>query len=774
MTGTPPCHWANTLGTVGEKVARDAAGPAGKEAAPGGAPSVASDARRLLQAIVDSARAVTAADAARLLLVTGGGGDSEVAATSGRSTMPAGTVRSLQSGLGGWVAMNRRQVLVSNLSDGLVRPRAALHSVTTPRGSESAVAVPILDPISGSCLGVLGALHRSPGRFSGHSLHLLRLLGEVAASAIMARARELSLSQSLVRQRLEQDRANLLSDIVETVHEGVALVDHEGDLRYANRAFAGLFGQLPAGLLGTSIDDLLLTAGGRRGRRRSRPAWRGDQMELTVRLPQGSPPRVVALSRHSFEGGVSDTPGSVVTARDVTDRAHFEARLRHQSEHDDLTGLPNRVRLQQRLSEATTDGHGAGVLAVLFIDLDGTKVVNDALGHDAGDELLRVATRRLRALVRPSDLLARYGGDELVAVIEPISELACPEVAARMLSAFAEPVEIGGQALRISASLGLTVCRPDSTPDSLLREADSAMYAAKRAGGNSWRMFEAELHNTALADLHLGAELEAALEAPHTSGLGLAYQPIWHLMEGRFTGVEALLRWNHPRLGQVPPPRVIEIAKRFHALERLTDWVLGQALEDFAAWREQGLEDLKLGVNFVPEQLTEPFFARRLLAALDHWGIPYDRMVVEITEFELREEMQSKVAHAVGELAVQGVLTALDDVGAGQSTLARLVELPIRILKVDRLFIMGLPEDQRSAAVVRAFLSVGRELHLEVVAEGVETRAQEASLRRFGCEIVQGFLYSKPLPAADCAALLGRDQDAATLPPGRRPACKTA
>ncbi len=704
--------------------------------------------------VVSAAQAATDADSARLVLLSPDGRTTEVAAGSGRPGLGRGKVRSVNEGVSGWVLEHCRSVLVRSVSGGRCYPRSAMRAAAHLRGTDSLAAVPIRDPLDGSCLGALGALAREPDRFGSGSIRTLNLLAGVAGAAITATARERELYNSLADRRIQEERADLLSSMVERVREGLSLVDGQGIILYANAAFGGLFSVEASHLFGRSVDSVIAAATGTPSVSADELCWENDQMELITKVASDLSPRVISLARNSFEYGASPSPGWILTARDATERARWIARLRHQSEHDDLTGLPNRHQLQRRLTELTEEGRGQGTVGVYFIDLDGTKTVNDALGHQAGDELLQVIATRLRARVRPSDLVARYGGDELIALVEPISEAEAPSFAERLLETFVDPVVLDGQSVRLSASIGFALCRPGSNPASLLREADSAMYAAKRAGGNGWRSYQSDLHDAALADLRLSGELQAALDDPAANGLYLAYQPIVHLVTGRCTGVEALLRWDNPRLGAVPPPKVVEVARRFHELDRLSDWVLAQALSDLREWMRAGMQELKLGVNFVPEQLTDPRFAERTLSALEEAGVPCDRLVIEITEYDLLPEMQPKVAAALQLLAGRGVLSALDDVGAGQSNLARLVDLPVQILKVDRLFVMGLPQDRRSSAVVRAFLSVGRDLALEVVAEGVETEAQEAALRAYGCDKVQGYRYSKPLRADAMTAWL--------------------
>jgi diguanylate cyclase (GGDEF)-like protein/PAS domain S-box-containing protein len=702
---------------------------------------------KLLQAIVDAAAAATAADSARLLLVSADQSSSLVAAVSGQADLAPGHLRPLDEGLGGWIVTNHRPLLVRSLRRQSCYPQRALAVALTVRGSDSMVGVPILDPITGSCVGVLGVLSRRTRAFAASSVRVLDLFAQVAAAALTATEREQALFDSRADRRIQEERADLLSSLVEMVDEGVALVDGQGIMRYCNPAFAKLFGRSAEELFGRTVNSVIRPEGGLNQAPGGGTAWSGDRLQLRLSGPAGS--RVVALSRNQVVYGREGAAGWIVTARDATDRARWEERLRHQSEHDDLTGLPNRHQLHRRLTEVTANLEGRDPVVVFFIDMDGTKTVNDALGHGAGDELLRAVAARLSGRVRPSDLVARYGGDELVAVIEPLPAEDAPAFAERLLGALSQPLRLQGQLVRLSASIGFTVCRAGSDPASLLREADSAMYAAKRAGGNGWRAYQAELHDAALADLRLSSELRAALDQPRESGLYLAFQPIVHLGLGTCIGVEALLRWQHPRLGLVPPPQIVRIAHRFHELERLSDWILDQALADLAAWVPQGIDQVKLGVNFLPTELTDPGFAARVLEKLARHRISGSRLVVEITEHELGPELQPRVAATLKALARHGVLSALDDVGAGQSNLARLVDLPVKILKVDRAFVAGLPRDRRSSAVMRAFLSVGKDLEMDVVAEGVETRGQEIALRSYGCEMVQGFRYSHPLPSRE-------------------------
>ncbi|MHB1500962.1 MAG: diguanylate cyclase domain-containing protein, partial [Candidatus Dormibacteria bacterium] len=518
----------------------------------------------LLQAMVEAARAATGADSARLLLLSPDGRSTVVAAVSGRADLSQGSRRPLEDGLGGWVVRNRRPILVTSLRRRLCYPQTALGVALTLRGSDSVVAVPISDPVSGSCLGVLGALSPQPMAFHAKSVRVLDLFAQVAGSALTATAREQALLDSWADRRIQEERADLLASLVEKVQEGVALVDRQGIVRYSNPAFGQLFGLSSKELFGRSADSLLRPGEPVDHDQGVEAQWDQDQFELI--MPDRPAQRVIALSRNTFEFGRTRAPGWIVTARDATDRARWEASLRHRGEHDDLTGLPNRHRLQRRLSEVTAASRVGPEVGVFFIDIDGTKTVNDALGHEAGDDLLRAVAGRLLARIRPGDLLARYGGDEMVALIEPLSAEEAPAFAERLLGAFSDPIHLQGQTVRVTASLGFTACREGSDPASLLREADSAMYAAKRAGGNGWRAFQADLHDAALADLRLSAELRSALQSPEESGLYLAYQPIVHLGHGYCTAVEALLRWRHPRLGMVSPPQILEVARRLHEL----------------------------------------------------------------------------------------------------------------------------------------------------------------------------------------------------------------
>jgi diguanylate cyclase (GGDEF)-like protein len=428
---------------------------------------------------------------------------------------------------------------------------------------------------------------------------------------------------------------------------------------------------------------------------------------------------------------------------------HANAELQQRAYADALTGLPNRLLFEDRLNHALLRLERANHhrvedrLAVLFIDLDGFKPVNDSFGHAAGDVILVEAADRLRAQARECDTIARVGGDEFLLLLEDISSTAdAIAIARRVLETLTRPFSIEGKDVEISCSIGVVVHPDHGERDKLVAHADAAMYAAKRAGGNGYVLFEPHMGSEAADQLGLQSDLRHALERGQ---LALHYQPKIDSTRGCISGVEALLRWHHPTRGMVSPTVFIALAERFGLINRLGNWVIDEACRQIAEWRASGVR-MRVAINLSVHQLRESGLAERIAAALRRHAVEPDQLLCEITESVAMEDNKA-TQHTFDELARIGVFLSIDDFGTGYSSLNYLRQLPARQLKIDRSFVCDIEHKQDARAVVDAVVRLAHALGLRVVAEGVETVGQHNILMAMGCDELQGFFYAHPLPA---------------------------
>jgi diguanylate cyclase (GGDEF)-like protein/PAS domain S-box-containing protein len=450
-----------------------------------------------------------------------------------------------------------------------------------------------------------------------------------------------------------------------------------------------------------------------------------------------------------------DVRGIVVNLHDVTDRKRVEEELGHQAFHDSLTGLANRALFRDRLDHALDHNARTGLdPAVVYLDLDGFKTVNDSLGHDVGDDLLREVAARLADAVRRSDTVARLGGDEFAILIEqssrPLDEATL--VADRILQAMTDPIQLGQHHVVLSASLGIAVGDGDSGAADLIRNADIAMYQAKTSGKGAWVTYEPGMRTAAIERLELESDLQEALLRDE---FRLLYQPVVELETEQVVGFEALLRWEHPTRGLLSPDRFIPIIEDNGMIVPIGRWVLGEATRAAARWRRQfGTQrPITMAVNLSARQLASVDLAADVAAALAAAGLPASALVLEITETVLVEDPATATMR-LNELRDLGVRLAIDDFGTGYSSLSYLRQFPIDILKIDRSFINTITERESVPAIVRGLLDLGRTLQLETVAEGVEQDLQRTQLRDEHCDLAQGFLFARPLPPTEVEQLL--------------------
>ncbi len=441
--------------------------------------------------------------------------------------------------------------------------------------------------------------------------------------------------------------------------------------------------------------------------------------------------------------------------RDVTERQQMQEHIHHLAYHDALTGLPNRTMFSHSLNHALAQAKRfRRSLAVMFIDLDRFKQINDALGHDAGDHLLQEMAKRLTACLREVDVVARLGGDEFVVLIEEFSSYTqIGALTRKILSAIATETVLHGQAVHVTASIGISVYPENGTDEfTLMKHADIAMYSAKEQGKNDYQFYLAQMSERAHDLMALECGLRAALARGE---LTLHYQPKLDTMTGEITGVEALVRWQHPQLGLVPPARFIPLAEESGLIIPLSQWVLEEACHQTTVWRSEGLPALRIAVNISARHFSDARLSKEIVAILTRTGIAPSLLELEITESTVMHNA-GRAAQILSGLKEIGIHITLDDFGTGFSSLSQLKLLPIDVIKIDRSFIKDIPGDSDYEAITNTIITMGRSLNRTVVAEGVETSAQWDYLKSQGCDQVQGYYFCRPVSAAEFSAYYRR------------------
>jgi diguanylate cyclase (GGDEF)-like protein/PAS domain S-box-containing protein len=526
-----------------------------------------------------------------------------------------------------------------------------------------------------------------------------------------------------------------------------------GRLMAVNDAYCTLMGRPREQLVGRSADELAswLHPADRESfiARLVRERHVRDQ-EMHVRAGSGQV-RDIAMSAELIEFGGDTCVLAILN--DVTERKRYESRIRFLATHDGLTELPNRTLMLDRIAQTVQHGRRTGTkAAVLFVDLDRFKVINDALGPRGGDAVLVEAGARLKSVVRDGDTVARFGGDEFVVLAPDLDKLGdCYNLVQRLLGAIAAPMRVGDRTMHVRASVGASVFPADGDDaDTLLRHAEIAMLRAKGAGPGRAQFFAPEMS----AELGRLALLESQLQASIAAGqLRLAWQPKVELAHGTIAGVEALLRWDHPQLGEVPPSTFIPVAEEAGAIAPIGEWVLRNACAQNMAWQAQGLPSLPISVNVSAHQFLQPDLVAIVGAALDATRMPGQLLELEITESAITRNAE-RMIDIMSLLRELGVRFSIDDFGTGYSNLGYLKRFEVDRLKIDQSFVRHVDTDSGDAAIARAVISLARGLKLEVTAEGVENAAQCAFLKEHACDEIQGFFFSRPVGAEAFARML--------------------
>jgi diguanylate cyclase (GGDEF)-like protein len=439
--------------------------------------------------------------------------------------------------------------------------------------------------------------------------------------------------------------------------------------------------------------------------------------------------------------------------RVITEQKLAEERVQYLATHDALTGLPNRVMFSQLLTVAIESARRYNHrFAVLFLDLDRFKIINDTLGHESGDILLKEMSARLKDCLRTSDVVARLGGDEFVVLLQQIDDAQqIAGVARKLLSTAMKPINVSGQECRITASIGICMYPEDGEDEqSLMKNADGAMYLAKEEGKNNFQFYSQRIKTQSLERMALEANLRRALEYNEFS---LHYQAKLNFSTGTITGVEALIRWQNAQLGSVSPGQFIPLAEETGLIVAIGRWVLRTACAQNMAWQRTGLPPIGLAVNLSTRQFSDADLLHDIREALAESGMPANLLELEITEGMVTQNAERAV-QLLAAIKNMGVRLAIDDFGTGYSSLAQLKRFPIDTLKIDRSFIREIPTDAEDKAITEAIIAMGKTLSLTVVAEGVETPEQATFLREHGCDEMQGFYFSKPIPPEQFAELL--------------------
>lgn len=601
--------------------------------------------------------------------------------------------------------------------------------------------------------GVFGFEHRllSP---EGH-IRLVRGHGELQRDSQQQPARVVGTLQDITQIRRAEERSRQLSSALEQTADLVMITDRDGRIEYINPAFESatlytreeVLGRKPAVLKSGRHDSAFY-------------------QEMWKTLLAGEVFRDVVINARKdgtiFYEEKTITPikndrGRIThfisTGKDISERMHTEQRLHFLAHHDVLTALPNRAMLLERLERALVHAkrHKTAV-AVLFLDLDRFKMINDTLGHDIGDRLLMQLADRLQPCLRQEDTVARLGGDEFTVLLENVLHLPdVSKVASKLLDAIGKPFFVDSVELFVTGSIGISMYPADGeTPHVLLKNADTAMYQAKEDGGNIFRFYSADMSTRAIQRMQLETSLRRALSRQE---FVLYYQPLIDAQSGNIAGVEALLRWRHPLLGIVPPNDFVPVLEDTGLIGPVGEWVLREACQQYQHWRTEGIHPTRISVNLSGRQFSDPGVRTNIGRILRETGIDADALTLEITETVIMENADASIATATA-LAQLGIHFAIDDFGTGYSSLSYLRRLPIKTLKIDRSFVQDVATNSDDAAIVSTIVAMAHSLQLDVIAEGVESEEQAQFLRSCSCDYLQGYRFGEPVSAEEISQML--------------------
>jgi diguanylate cyclase (GGDEF)-like protein/PAS domain S-box-containing protein len=560
--------------------------------------------------------------------------------------------------------------------------------------------------------------------------------------------------QDISERKQAEDSLRLAAAVFETVGEAIVVTDAKRRVLAVNAAFERITGWSAAEVVNRDCDLFAIEMIGFADMEEvwrlaaSGGLWSGESWAKR----KDADPFPVALAVTAIAGEDTAADRFVLLLRDITIHRRDEQRIRFHASHDSLTRLANRRTVMESLADAIIRAERNGErLALLYLDVNRFKDINDSFGHGVGDELLRQVARRLKACVRSSDIIGRLGGDEFVVVLPSVADRGTAEVCInKVLYAFAEPFTINELDLFSSTSIGVALYPDDAdNAESLLSRADAAMYHAKR-NGHPFSCFDADMDRQVADRVNLENDLRHALADEQFK---LAYQPKVNMAEGRIIGAEALIRWTHPERGPVSPAIFIPIAERAGLIGAIDDWVLEQACAQMAVWRGRGLDLPSISVNLSPAQFHDGRLKDKVKMALSRAGLVPAMLELEITETMMASDVDRAI-EILGQLTAMGVKVSLDDFGTGYSSLAYLKLFPVSTLKIDRTFVDDLPEDTKDGAIIASVVALAENLGFAVIAEGVETMAQATFLATHGCPTMQGYLFSRPVDAEAFTGLL--------------------
>jgi diguanylate cyclase (GGDEF)-like protein/PAS domain S-box-containing protein len=655
-----------------------------------------------------------------------------------------------RAGSCGTAAFRREQVIAADIQ---IDPLwADYRELAAAHGLRACWSTPIFDG-SRRVLGTFALYFRTPALPTDRHAQLIELATHTAAIAIVNMKNE---RERTTLMHALYSSESLFRSIFENAAIGVTVTDNQRRLVKCNPAFARLLGCRADEIIGkpfaefTHPDDVAANEESYR----ALVAGEIDHFALDKRyLRKDGSIAWVRLTVSQVPPDATTEPFTIGMMEDITARKQAEARIQYLATHDGLTDIPNRNLMQDRIVQAIAHARRSGrEIALMYVDLDRFKVVNEGFGHPFGDAVLRAVAERLKSVVRESDAIARHSGDEFLILLADLRKPADVYIVAqKTLDALAQPFSLQQREVFLGASIGVSIFPRDADDaENLVANANAAMYRAKDLGHNTYQFFTREMSDEVMRRVNLENELRLAVSR---NELHLAYQPKVDLASGRVTGCEALLRWRHPTLGAVSPAQFIPVAEESGLIVPIGDWVLHTACSQCREWADAGLPPLAVAVNLSARQFLQQDVVAWVIGVLKETGLAPHRLELELTESIIAQDTE-KVIATISQLEAQGVRHSIDDFGTGYSSLSYLKRFRVDTLKIDQSFVRHMLTERDDAAIVHAVISLGHSLRMKVIAEGVETSEHCALLRRHGCDEMQGYYFSKPLAAKEFAELL--------------------